>query len=130
MGLGSFGVASIMITGILPLLTGNNQYAHFSPLATLLFLLPTGYAIVRHRLLDVSFVVVRGAAYTVLVGLAAALIVVLAVIGGESVAAELSHPDRVRGLHRRARCDSRLPAAAPLAGTRERPLPVQARLRP
>jgi putative nucleotidyltransferase with HDIG domain len=90
MGLGSFGVASIMITGILPLLTGNNQYAHLSPLATLLFLLPTGYAIVRHRLLDVSFVVVRGAAYTVLVGLAAALVVVLAVIGGESVARSLA----------------------------------------
>ncbi len=84
-GLAAFATSTIMITGILPILTGTNEYARFIPLATLAFLLPTAYAIARHRLLDVNFVVLRGAAYSIIVGLAGALVVAIAEASRESI---------------------------------------------
>jgi HD-GYP domain-containing protein (c-di-GMP phosphodiesterase class II) len=64
LGLGLFVGTTLLIGVILPMVTGTNELARLMPLATLLFLLPTGYAIVRHELMDVQLVVLRAATYT------------------------------------------------------------------
>jgi putative nucleotidyltransferase with HDIG domain len=70
LGLGLFFSAVMVVSAALPLVTGSNEFASLLPLTTLLFLVPTAYAIVRHQLLDVEFVVLRGVMYSLLLVLA------------------------------------------------------------
>ena len=77
-GLGGFFLAALLFTGILPYSTGDNHLSQLMPFATLLFLLPTAYAMLRYHLLDIGWPAVRGALYTLLVATVAALLVVLA----------------------------------------------------
>jgi HD-GYP domain-containing protein (c-di-GMP phosphodiesterase class II) len=77
-GLAGFFVLELLFTGILPFVLGNNHLAQLVPFATLVFLMPTAYAMLRHRLLDVGSAAVRGAAYTLVLAGVAALMVVLA----------------------------------------------------
>ncbi len=78
LGLGAYLGSSILIGAILPMLTGTNELARLIPLTTLCFLVPTAYAIIKHRLMDVQFVVLRAVAYTGLLALAGSAIFVLA----------------------------------------------------
>jgi len=77
-GLTGFFVAALLFTGVLPIVLGNNHLAQLVPFATLLFLIPTAYAMLRLRLLDVGWPAVRGAAYTLILASVAAALVVLA----------------------------------------------------
>jgi len=63
-----FGILSMTLLGsitnlILPLLSGNNYYAKFGTLFTLIFVGFTAYAIIKHSLFDIRAVVVRSFAY-------------------------------------------------------------------
>jgi hypothetical protein len=79
-GIACFVSAALLITGVLPLVLGNNQLARFMPFAALLFLVPTAYAMLRHRLLDIGWPAVRAAAFTLLLaGIAAAMVVLAGV---------------------------------------------------
>jgi len=66
MGLGLFLGFSMVIGAVLPVLTGSNEFAKLQPIATILFLIPTGYAVIRHRLMDVQFLALRTVSYSAL----------------------------------------------------------------
>jgi len=80
-GLVGLGVTSLIIAGALPLLTGSNEASVYAPVAAVFFLIPAAYAMIKHRLLDMSVVVLRGGTYTLVLGLAGAFVVVLADFG-------------------------------------------------
>lgn len=83
LGLAFFFTVSMLFGAVLPAVTGANQLAKLNPLATIMFLVPTGYAMVKHRLMDIRMLVLRGAAYTVLVTAAAAVVALPAVLARE-----------------------------------------------
>ena len=76
-GLGLFIAFSMLIGAVLPMLTGSNALAKLLPVATMLFLIPTGYAVVRHRLMDVQFLALRTVSYSAFTLLFSAVFVLL-----------------------------------------------------
>ncbi len=65
MGLGIFIVAAVIFDVILPWI-GITELNVLGPMASLIFVGSTGYAIVRHQLLDIRIVIQRGIIYTTL----------------------------------------------------------------
>lgn len=77
--LGILIMYSLLIgTILLPVaLFKSNIYVSFAPLYTLIFLLMTAYAIIRHRFLDIHLIVARSVSYTLLL-----LLLALAYVSG------------------------------------------------
>jgi HD-GYP domain-containing protein (c-di-GMP phosphodiesterase class II) len=72
-GLGFFFFSALLIGALLPTLSGANELSTLMPLTTVLLLVPTAYAMVRHRLLDIRFVVLRTLTYVPLIVLTGGL---------------------------------------------------------
>lgn len=89
LGMGSFFLASLVLGILVPVLTGENELAKLQPFATLPFLGFTAYAMVRHRLMDVRVIVLRGAAYTVLVAILGTFLLLSIVFARAPLAAAL-----------------------------------------
>ncbi len=88
-GTGLFALISIAFGVVAPLLTGGNQLAWLNTFATPVFIGFIAYAIVRHRVMDVRLVVLRGAAYAVLVLCVAAVFVAAAILVRADIAARV-----------------------------------------
>jgi PAS domain S-box-containing protein len=71
LGLMLFVLSALAFGVLLPQLTGANEFARLQPLATLPFLGLAAYSMIRHRLMDLRLVALRGAAYALLIALAA-----------------------------------------------------------
>ena len=81
LGMSLFAVVSLMLGLVLPMVTGSYELARLNALATLFMLGSIAYAMMRYRLMDIRFVVLRGAAYSVVVSvLAVAFVAVVAVL--------------------------------------------------
>ena len=89
MGLGLFAFGAMLLGALLPALSGANQLAQLQPFSTVLFLVPTGYAVVKHRLMDIRVVALRAAAYTLLVAIAGLVLLLPAVFARTSLAPRL-----------------------------------------
>ena len=68
---GIIAMLGLLITTVLIPVTlfDNNSFVPFAPFYTLIFLAATGYAIIKHRLLDIRLVVARTVAYTLIIGI-------------------------------------------------------------
>ena len=75
-GVALFVVVSVILGLIVPMLTGAYEFANLTSASTLFFVGFTTYAMVKHRLMDIRLVVLRGATYTVLVAITALILVV------------------------------------------------------
>ena len=78
LGLFAFFIGAIVITGVVPFVTGSTESAQLTPVTMLFFLVPTAYAMLRHRLLDIGVASLRGVVATLLLAALAAAIVVIA----------------------------------------------------
>jgi len=63
LGVFFFGIPTIIVDIILPLISGNSRYFWLSPVFALSVPISTTYAITRYRLMDIRFVLGRGAVY-------------------------------------------------------------------
>ncbi len=63
LGLFSFGIPTIIVDIVLPLISGNSRYFWLSPVFSLFIVGSTTYAITRYRLMDVRFVIGKGTVY-------------------------------------------------------------------
>jgi HD-GYP domain-containing protein (c-di-GMP phosphodiesterase class II) len=93
LGLTLFTATSIVLGLLLPMITGTYQLSGLNAFASLFLVGFTAYAMVRHRLMDIRLAVLRGAAYTVLVGALGGALVGVAVItrGGWSAGLGVDH---------------------------------------
>jgi GAF domain-containing protein len=78
LGLFAFFVGSVVITGVVPYTTGSTEFTQLTPVTMLFFLIPTAYAMLRHRLLDIGVASLRGVTATLLLAAVAAFVVVIA----------------------------------------------------
>ena len=85
----AFAVSSVLLGLILPAVTGSYEFARLNNVSTLLLVSLVSYAMIKHRLMDVRLVVMRGAAYTLLVFAAGACLVWLAFIAGHNLSGAL-----------------------------------------
>lgn len=69
LGIGILLVSLLVADLFLPALFGITELNLLGPLASLVFVLLTSYAIVRHQLMDIRIVIQRGILYSILLGL-------------------------------------------------------------
>ena len=77
LGMFLFTLSPVVLDVLFPIFLNNSQFIWFSPISTIFLVGFTAYAIVKHRLLDISFLAVRTVSYllllfsltTILVGL-------------------------------------------------------------
>jgi len=77
LGLTLFAVVSLVNGLLLPMLTGSYLSAELNTFSTLILVGFTAYAMIAHRFMDIRFVVMRGASYSILlVGLSTVFVMV------------------------------------------------------
>ena len=89
LGMATFAVSTVLLGLILPAVTGTYEFARFSTVSTLLLVSLVSYAMIKHRLMDVRLVVMRGAAYALLVFAAGVCLVWLAFMAGQNLSGAL-----------------------------------------
>ena len=89
LGLILFAATSIVFGLILPTLGGSWQWATLNTFTPLLLFGFTGYAMIRHRLMDMQLVVFRGVVYGVLVAALACSLLLVAQLARAGLAASL-----------------------------------------
>lgn len=65
-GLTISGGIIILVNTVIPLISNSAQYSRFSFFAVVIFVFFTSYAIIKHRLMDIRFVVARSVVYSLL----------------------------------------------------------------
>ncbi|RJQ50896.1 MAG: GAF domain-containing protein [Actinobacteria bacterium] len=80
LGVALFALSSVLFGLLLPVLTGSYETGRLNMVSTLLLTGFTAYAMIKHRLMDIRLVVLRGAAYTILVATSGAVFVLLMTI--------------------------------------------------
>jgi len=78
LGLVMFAIAALLLGMVLPLATGSWRLSTLNSFSSLLLAGFTAYAMVKHRLMDIRLVVLRGSAYTLLVLLLGSVLVAVA----------------------------------------------------
>ncbi|HET6352436.1 MAG TPA: HD domain-containing phosphohydrolase [Coriobacteriia bacterium] len=89
LGLGLFMSSTLVLAVLLPMVSGTNEFLSLLPFCTLTLLVPTSYAIIRHELMDVSFVVLRSVAYSAVMLAFAVFVVGVAQIARTEVSTTL-----------------------------------------
>lgn len=90
LGVALFAITSVILGLVLPMVTGTYKLASLNTFSTLLLVGFTAYAMIKHRLMDIRLVVLRGAAYTALVAVSGASFVLLITLIRASFARSLS----------------------------------------
>lgn len=85
----------VVVGGFLPILTGNNEYAKFLPIATVVFLVPAAYAVMRHRFMDIRLAMLRTVAYAALVLVAGTASALIFTFGHTFITRELNVSDNM-----------------------------------
>ena len=89
LGMAAFAASSVLLGLILPSATGTYELARLNNVSTLLLVSLISYAMIKHRLMDVRLVVLRGATYALLVFAAGAGLVWLAFLAGHNLSGAL-----------------------------------------
>jgi HD-GYP domain-containing protein (c-di-GMP phosphodiesterase class II) len=92
LGAALFATSSLAFGLLIPMLTGWYWFSQLVALSSILLVGFTAYAMVKHRLMDVRLVVLRSAAYTVLVAAVGAIMVLPAVVIRANSASGLGAP--------------------------------------
>jgi len=58
-----FGIPTIIVDIVLPLISGNSRYFWLSPVFSIFIVISTTYAITRYRLMDIKLVITKGVIY-------------------------------------------------------------------
>lgn len=91
-----FSVASLLFGLIFPLLTGSWEFSTLNAFPSVLFVGFTAYAMVKHRFMDIRFVVFRGVAYLMLLLVLGLAITAAALAAHAAMAARLGlSPDAI-----------------------------------
>ncbi len=69
---------------ILPVM-GNSTFASVGPIATIVFVSFTTYAILKHRLMDIEIIIKKSIVYSILVGIISCIYILLATLFGELI---------------------------------------------
>lgn len=77
LGMGMFMALIILFDGIIPIVYNTSYFFSLSAVASLFFITTTAYAIIRHRLMDIRFVIVRTITYSFLIFLVALVFITL-----------------------------------------------------
>lgn len=90
-GVGVATLLGLVFNAVLPVVLNNWQYANFGPFATVILVATISYAIIKHGLFDIRYVVFRLLAYTISLSIIVILFVLLAfnittiLFGGQSI---------------------------------------------
>lgn len=90
LGVAGFALFSVVFGLLLPAVTGSYALAHLNALSTLFMVSLTTYAMVRHRLMDIQLVVLRGTAFVLLLSVLGAGLVGLASLTRQGMATSLN----------------------------------------
>jgi signal transduction histidine kinase len=84
---GVFFMLGLIISTILfpVILAGNHAFVPFAPIYVLAFLIPTSYAIIKHRLFDIRFMLARALSFLVLICIIAVCYVIILYAGAHSI---------------------------------------------
>ena len=112
LGMAAFAISAAIFGLALPALTGSYESAHLTTLSTLFLVGITAYAVVKHRLMDIRLVVLRGVTYVALLFVAALAVVGLVFSANEGLSGPLGYQPRcpVRRRQSRRTCSHSSPS--------------------
>jgi len=76
------GFAATVTNLIIPLLFGTSKFARYGPFFSIIFLIFTAHAIIRHRLMDIRVFVQKSVVYVCAIATTVSIFIALVVLGG------------------------------------------------